>query len=72
MAHHCATVVRTRERVVGAAVVLQRAWRGVRERRMERVVNSVVCFQAGARGWIEREKVRGGGVVRGRRVIGGW
>ena len=72
LAHHCATVVRTRERVVGAAVVLQRAWRGVRERRMERVVNSVVCFQAGARGWIEREKVRGGGVVRGRRVIGGW
>ena len=72
LAHHCVVVVQTRERVVGAAVVLQRAWRGVRERRMQRVVDSVEGMQARARGWILREKIRGGGVVRERRVVGGW
>ena len=72
LAHHCAVVVQTRERVVGAATVLQRAWRRVLDARMQRLVAGVVAFQSGARGWITREKIRGGGVVRGRRIIGGW
>jgi abnormal spindle-like microcephaly-associated protein len=72
LAHHCAVVVRTRERVVGAAVLLQRAWKAVLNKRMKEVLQGVVGFQAKARGWAAREKVRGGGQVRDRRVIGGW
>lgn len=42
VAAHCALVVRTRERLVGAAVVLQRAWKGVLEARRERLERDVV------------------------------
>jgi hypothetical protein len=39
---------------------------------MQKIVDSVVAVQAAARGWTTREKIRGGGVVKARRVIGGW
>lgn len=72
LAHHCAVVVQTRERVVGAATVLQRAWRKVLNTRIERLLVDIIAVQTMGRGWIAREKVRGGGVVKLRRVIGGW
>jgi abnormal spindle-like microcephaly-associated protein len=65
-------VVQTRERVVGAAVVLQRAWRRILEARVENLLRIVVAVQVVGRGWIAREKIKGGGRVRKRRVIGGW
>lgn len=76
VAAHCALVVRTRERLVGAAVVLQRAWKGVLEARRERLERDVVSFQSLWRGAVVRRAVRGWGVGRGkvreRRARGGW
>jgi abnormal spindle-like microcephaly-associated protein len=72
LATHCAMVVRARERVVGAAVVLQRAWRAVLDRRIDALLNDVVGFQAMARKWLVREKIRGGGKIRKQRIRGGW
>jgi abnormal spindle-like microcephaly-associated protein len=57
---------------VGAATVLQRAWRKVLNTRIERLLVDIIAVQTMGRGWIAREKVRGGGVVKLRRVIGGW
>jgi abnormal spindle-like microcephaly-associated protein len=71
LATHCARVVRARERVVGAAVVLQRAWRAVLDRRIDALVKDVVGFQAMARKWLVREKIRGG-KIRRQRIRGGW
>ncbi|KAE9983022.1 hypothetical protein BLS_005039 [Venturia inaequalis] len=67
LAHHCAKVVRARERVVGAAIVLQRAWRNVLSRRIDALLDDVTGFQAMARGWAVREKRRNGGRVKARR-----
>ncbi|KIW00376.1 uncharacterized protein PV09_08086 [Verruconis gallopava] len=72
LAHHCAVVVQTRERVVGAAIVLQRAWRKVLSNRIERLLGDIINVQAVARGWIARQKIKGGGKIKSRRVIGGW
>ncbi|KAF2419776.1 hypothetical protein EJ08DRAFT_642480 [Tothia fuscella] len=72
LANHCAQVVRARERVVDAAVVLQRAWRTVLDRRIEMLVKDVVEFQSVARRWLSRERIRGGGQVRERKIRGGW
>jgi abnormal spindle-like microcephaly-associated protein len=76
VAAHCALIVRTRERLVRAAVVLQRAWKGVLEARRERLERDVVNFQSLWRGAVVRRTVRGWGVGRGkvreRRARGGW
>ncbi|KAF2144687.1 uncharacterized protein K452DRAFT_223122 [Aplosporella prunicola CBS 121167] len=81
LAAHCATVVRAREHVVGAATVLQRAWRRVLDARIERLIGDVLGFQAVARGWAARRRVNGalaagkkGGAAgrRGGRIRGGW
>ncbi|KAJ9666424.1 hypothetical protein H2201_003346 [Coniosporium apollinis] len=74
LAAECAMVMRARTRVVGAAVVLQRAWRRVLDQRIGRLVEDVVGFQAVARGWATRRRVADGkdGGKRKGRVMGGW
>ncbi|OCK78624.1 hypothetical protein K432DRAFT_383725 [Lepidopterella palustris CBS 459.81] len=78
LAKDCATVARTREQVVGAATVLQRAWRELLQRRSERLTRNITAFQAMARGWAVRRLMRGinggklGGKGRERRIRGGW
>lgn len=66
IARDCATIVRAQQQVVGAAIVLQRAWRAVIAGRVGRLERDVCRFQAAARGWFAR---RGG---KERRVMGGW
>ncbi|OCL08425.1 hypothetical protein AOQ84DRAFT_406824 [Glonium stellatum] len=66
IAAHCALVARTRERVVGAAVVLQRAWKGVLKARRESLWRGAVVRR------VAREWGLGGVRVRERRIRGGW
>lgn len=68
-AHHCLVVVQTRERVVGAAIVLQRAWRRVLDLRIEALLKDVTVLQSLSRGWLARRKIKGKPVLRMR---GGW
>lgn len=78
LAAHCATVVQTRERVVGAAVVLQSAWRTVLDARIRKLVDDVTRFQALTRGWGVRNRMPNGTKTRSRRmrktdrIRGGW
>ncbi|KAF2501799.1 hypothetical protein BU16DRAFT_501170 [Lophium mytilinum] len=79
LALECAKVVRTRERVVNAATVLQRGWRKVLDQRQERLRNDITAFQARARGWAVRRALRGAlagktgwGKIKERRARGGW
>jgi abnormal spindle-like microcephaly-associated protein len=70
LAHHCAMVVEARERVVGAAVVIQTVWRGVLHKRFASLNRDVGKLQALARGYLIRRAV---GRSRKRlRVRGGW
>lgn len=70
LAHRCALVVQTRNRVIGATVVLQRAWRRVLEGRLEAFLRDVVEIQGVARGWLVRRRTGGRRVER--RMRGGW
>jgi abnormal spindle-like microcephaly-associated protein len=78
MAHDCAIVAQTRERLVNAATVIQKRWKGVLEARREQLESDVLAFQALARGWAIRRWVRRitagriGGKEKVRRVRGGW
>jgi abnormal spindle-like microcephaly-associated protein len=76
IAHACATVVQTRNRIVDAAVVLQRAWRKVVDARISRLNKDVSGFQVMAKGWLVRRKVRkaalGYGNEQWARGIGVW
>lgn len=78
VAHDCATVAKTRERLVNAATVVQRRWKGILEARRRHLERDVVAFQALARGWAIRRwarRVTGcrvGGKEKVRRVRGGW
>ncbi|KAK8186321.1 hypothetical protein BC567DRAFT_269988 [Phyllosticta citribraziliensis] len=75
LAAHCATVVQTRDKVVGAAMVLQRAWRRVLDARIGRLIGDVLGFQAAARGWAVRRRLaalKGGKSKRKENVRGGW
>ncbi|KAF2685944.1 hypothetical protein K458DRAFT_417126 [Lentithecium fluviatile CBS 122367] len=78
VAHECADVARTRDRLAGAATVIQRRWRAVLEKRRVDLEARVLLFQSLARGWAIRRWVRRvtGGRVGGRekvrRVRGGW
>ncbi|KAF2177413.1 hypothetical protein K469DRAFT_720774 [Zopfia rhizophila CBS 207.26] len=78
LAADCAVVVKTRETLVNAAVVLQRRWKAILEARREQLRNDVELFQALARGWAIRRWVRRvtggriGGKEKVRRVRGGW
>jgi abnormal spindle-like microcephaly-associated protein len=78
MAHECAVVARARERLVNAATVIQRQWKGILEKRKCQMENDILAFQALARGWAIRRWVRRitagrvGGKEKVRRVRGGW
>lgn len=69
LAHSCALVVQTRNRVIGATVVLQRAWRSVLDGRLEVFLRDVVNIQGVARGWLVRKRLGGRKVERKMR---GW
>jgi abnormal spindle-like microcephaly-associated protein len=78
MAHECAVVARARERLVNAATVIQRQWKGILEKRRCQMESDILAFQALARGWAIRRWVRRitagrvGGREKVRRVRGGW
>jgi abnormal spindle-like microcephaly-associated protein len=78
MAHECAVVAQTRERLVNAATVIQVRWKGILEARSQQLESDVLAFQALARGWAIRRWVRRitagrvGGKEKVRRVRGGW
>lgn len=69
VAREAAQIVAAKEKIVGAVLVLQRAWRGVLGRRIEDLERDVRAFQGLARGWEVRRRMAGGA---GGRVMGGW
>lgn len=72
-ASECAAMAASKQREVDAAVVLQRAWRSVLDRRIECLERDVLAFQSIARGWGVRRATAGVlGIGGGRRVMGGW
>ncbi|KAI7296701.1 hypothetical protein KC340_g15321 [Hortaea werneckii] len=58
LTHSCAEVVQTQQRITRAATVLQRAWRGVVDARIERLGQDVRLFQVLARGWAIRRRTK--------------
>lgn len=56
LAHDCAKIVQTRNKIVNAATILQRAWRAVVDRRIRKLNGEVEVFQALAKGWASRNK----------------
>ncbi|KAF2641603.1 hypothetical protein P280DRAFT_469199 [Massarina eburnea CBS 473.64] len=78
VAHECALVAQKRERLVGAAMLIQRRWRAVQEQRNQELLAQVMLFQSLARGWAIRRwarRVTGGrvgGKEKVRRRMGGW
>ncbi|KAH0363143.1 hypothetical protein KCU65_g7613, partial [Aureobasidium melanogenum] len=69
----CAAVAANKQREVEAAVILQRAWRAVLDRRIECLERDVLAFQSLARGWGVRRATAGVlGNGSERRVMGGW
>ena len=77
LAHTCATIVQTRNKLISAAVVLQRSWRAVLDARILRLNTDVERFQAVAKSWMSRRRVRRerGGVRlndESLRTMGGW
>ncbi|KAK5126333.1 hypothetical protein LTR85_010569 [Meristemomyces frigidus] len=77
LANACATVVQTRNRLVAAAVVLQRSWRCVLDARISRLNRDVEAFQTLAREWAARRSTQKAVMYRtsngqSLRVMGGW
>ena len=78
LAHESAVVAQARQRMVEAASVIQRRWRGILDARQKQLESDVLAFQALARGWAIRRWVRRitagrvGGTERVRRARGGW
>lgn len=72
LAHDCATVVQTQQRVTDAAVVLQRAWRTLLDARIARLNRQVEELQCLAKGWIVRRREQRRKFGKSRRVMGGW
>jgi len=78
LAHESKTVAMARQRMVDAATVFQRRWRGILDARQKQLEKDVVAFQALARAWAIRRWVRRitagrvGGKEKVRRVRGGW
>ncbi|KAL5113929.1 hypothetical protein ACEQ8H_008178 [Pleosporales sp. CAS-2024a] len=58
MAHECAVVAQTRERLVNAATVIQLHWKGILDARRQQMERDILAFQALARGWAIRRWVR--------------
>lgn len=57
LAYDCQMVVLTRERILDAAKVLQRAWRSCLAMRLNRLIMKTVSLQAKARGMIVRGRL---------------
>ncbi|KAF2000436.1 calmodulin-binding protein-like protein Sha1 [Amniculicola lignicola CBS 123094] len=78
LAAECALVARERERLVGAAMLIQNRWRTILDARTTQLEEDVQRFQALARGWAIRRWVRRvtggrvGGKEKVRRMRGGW
>ncbi|KAL6707360.1 hypothetical protein ACN47E_004139 [Coniothyrium glycines] len=78
LAHECAAVAQTRQRLVNAATVIQQRWKTILDARRCQLEKDVLAFQALARGWAIRRWVRRitagriGGKEKTRRVRGGW
>ncbi|EUC39250.1 hypothetical protein COCCADRAFT_21345 [Bipolaris zeicola 26-R-13] len=78
IAHESAVVAQARQKMVDAATVIQRRWRGIQEARRIQLESDVLAFQALARGWAIRRWARRvtagrvGGKEKVRRVRGGW
>ncbi|PVI06877.1 hypothetical protein DM02DRAFT_609258 [Periconia macrospinosa] len=81
VARAAADVGAARERLVRAAIVVQRRWREIEEMRMKRLEGIALAVQSWARAWVVRRwagRVTGGrvgggkGGVSRRRVRGGW
>jgi abnormal spindle-like microcephaly-associated protein len=78
VAHACAVVAQARQRLVDAATVIQRRWKGILDARQALLESDVLAFQALCRGWAIRRWVRRitagrvGGKEKVRRVRGGW
>ncbi|KAJ4348269.1 uncharacterized protein N0V89_009641 [Didymosphaeria variabile] len=67
IAHEAAVVAQARERLLNAAVLVQRRWRAVLERRKEELEAHTMLFQSLARGWAIRRWARR---VTGVRLVG--
>lgn len=78
LAYACATVVRTRNRLIDSAVILQRAWRRVMDARTEKLSDDVKAFQVCARGWLVRRRLGKASLVghlktgHSLRTMAGW
>ena len=77
LAHGCATVVQMQNRLVSAAVVLQRSWRQVLDGRIRKLNHNAERFQAIAKSWLERRRIQRAmsGLTTSSqplRVMGGW
>ena len=78
IAHACAAVAQTRERLTTAATIIQRRWKAVLEKRRVDLETQVLLFQSLARGWAIRRWAsratdgRVGGKKKARRMRGGW
>ncbi|CAN9119898.1 unnamed protein product [Alternaria alternata] len=78
IAHNCAVVAQARQKMVDAAIVIQRRWKAIQDARNKQLESDVLAFQALARGWAIRRWVRRitagrvGGKEKVRRVRGGW
>jgi abnormal spindle-like microcephaly-associated protein len=78
LAYNCAVVAQARQRLVDAATVIQKRWKGIQEARRRQLESDILAFQALARGWAIRRWVRRitagrvGGKEKVRRVRGGW
>jgi abnormal spindle-like microcephaly-associated protein len=78
VAHECAAVALKREKLVNAAMVVQKRWRAILENRRATLEKDVIAFQSAARAWAIRRwarRVTGGrvgGKEKVRRRWGGW
>ncbi|GAB7331846.1 hypothetical protein MBLNU13_g03793t1 [Cladosporium sp. NU13] len=70
VARACKRVVEERQRIAGAAVVVQRRWRAIMKARVDELESDVLDFQVLARGWLERRRVAG--AKKGGRRAAGW
>lgn len=72
LAHACATVVQTQQKLIAAATVLQRAWRVVLDVRIRRLNSNAELFQTAARAWLIRRRCQRFVSVQAPRMIVGW
>ena len=63
LASDCAIVVQTQQKLMYAATVLQKAWRGILGSRIARLSADVESFQGLARGWSMRRRLRKSAVL---------